>query len=1059
MMKNSVLLAVVAMVNGAFASSPGTPIVYDYPLDNSDIGENTREITLKWHIEQKSVPSWEVEVWCASDAKLLYRGEYKPVDGAMTNELKVTGFEPNRVYYARVARNWVRRQECIFTTGKIPAEKAAEIGKPFLDPARYDIVDMRGEAYDVGLTRFRGFTRGVYTDRRSPTSFIRTVPCEMYSRAYVIYRLDDSAEKDPAFNFRLTRYVSAPWKKFKGRAQESMVNMLVDVKKRTTKQEGGQEVLARVDRYGVYGLVEVPLDMGDIQDILFTDDKGDFEELKDELAAKGLKRYLDLEIMGRTPDWRSSFEDPRCDTDHNAPASGVTVYGIVLEKVGAEFETKCVEPGNIFANDEDPEGIAVVRLKTPGEYTLSLEAFDVDGKKVGEVSKPVTESGEYKLSFPLQPSTLSPQPLPGWYRLVWRLVNAHGVAITCHASAAVLGKDTRTTEMGEQYGTWIGLSRWGSHYSPKPDSDYNIHYTCSILQKAGFRRSFDIGYLPLETRRKYRLGEANAARFPQDWDFIYKKKGEQALVDEIRRRIGENPKCLVATLYHEHAKKHGVAPEAFGLEPDERFKDIGREQVAPAIEMSAFMRKHFPEVKINLGNSLTASEFVAELIRHGLPEGAADYMGLEVMGNEIMPEYGVYGGLQSAEQFRATAKHFGYKWGVDQCFESNFRQDLVIGAEMQASYYVRDILLGWIWGFPSIWIGAQADCGNHYNNSSWGNDGFCTRWPFMYPKKSYVAVATATKMLDRVRGVKKIDTGDNCVNTVEFAREDGRAVTAFWSTRGEIKVKVKGEGEERWELSDMYGRAMAFDGKLTVSPRVMYILSEPGAVRFVNIVTRAYPDDQAPADYRALAKCENAADWRLATGPVTPGPENQFMVRGWPHRTWTPAAVKEVDDPEMGRCLEFELPDDGKSISPMHYRYDCLMLKKPVKIGADFKSIGAWVKGNSGWGEIGYILEDSKDQRTYSGDTGSQGQMDLDGRSVVDYTGWKFVCRPVKDGSSVHETKCAKPTWHWSNKHVAQDPEVKLVGIFFAARMQPLYLDETKPCRQVIRVKSIGVFD
>ena len=120
---------------------------------------------------------------------------------------------------------------------------------------------------------------------------------------------------------------------------------------------------------------------------------------------------------------------------------------------------------------------------------------------------------------------------------MWRLVNAQDVAITCHASAAVLGKDTRTTEMGEQYGTWIGLSRWGSHYSPKPDSDYNIHYTCSILQKAGFRRSFDIGYLPLETRRKYRLGEANAARLPQDWDSIYRKKGEQALVDEFYPKL------------------------------------------------------------------------------------------------------------------------------------------------------------------------------------------------------------------------------------------------------------------------------------------------------------------------------------------------------------------------------------------------------------------------------------------------------------------------------------------------------------------------------------------
>ena len=1061
------------------ASTPGPKIVFDNPVDNADIGAAATEVTLRWHMEKKKCPVWGVEVWCASDNERIFKGDVKESPTG-TNEVRVAGLKPNRVYYAKVVRNWVRRQECVFTTGRPPAKKAVELPERFADASRYDVIGMpRGEAYDLALTRFRGFTRGVYLDRESPTEFITTVPCRQYAKACVLCSVDGDPSKDPAFNLRLTRHVTRPWLKMRGRALEAMCNVLVDVSPRSA---------LKITDCGDLRLVEVPLDMGNIQDILFHDKEGDFDILKDELAAKGLDNYLDLELMGRTPAGRTGFGDDGADTDFNF-TSAVTVYGLALEKATAELETKCVLPGNVFADGEKPEGVAVVRLKAPGKYALALETFDVDDRPAGTVTKEVSDSGEYRVDFPCV--------APGWYRLVWKLTGPDGVTVSCSASAAILGPDTRTTEMGEQYGTWTFLGPWGSHGYPKTEDPHAVDYMSTILRKAGFRRT-TIQQPPAdetervkhykgrkntlsdEECRRYKLGGPTVVDYPRDWRNIYQKGGESNLVAVINARLRRNPRCLVAKLFHENSSGGTVAPEAFGLEPNAKEKAASAKLVPGAIDFCRFLRKHFPQIRIVVGNSGSSGEFIAELVRHGLTEDLVDDMGMEVIGNEILPEMPVASGMQGAEHFQAMARHFGFKWGVDQCFESNFRQDRVLGAEKQASYYVRDILLAQVWRFPSVWIGVEADFANHYNFSQWGNVGLCTRWPFVYPKKSYVAAATATKMLDRVTGVRKIPTGDECVYAVEFARADGRAVTAFWTSRGEAEVKVDVEGTV--ERVDMYGRKScsqcggetppprkcdsSWGGAVSAphvvaSERVQYVVGTPGCVKGVSVVKRAFPEDARPADYRAVVTCENDADWKTLAAPVIGrGPEHDFAARhSWPHRTFTAATFRAVDDPEMGRCLELELPDDGKSISPMHYRYNALILRKPIRVGRAFRSVGATVKGNSGWGEVFYIFEDSKGRRTYSCETGMQGVMDRTGFSAVNFTGWNFVRLYAGAGSSVPELKCNKPEWAWTVPEVLSDPEVKLVGLGFSARMRPLFLNETKPCRQVVRIKDIGVFD
>ena len=1020
--KLSACVAGLLVAGSAVAVGPKHPIEMDYPKSGEAIAADAKEVTLRWHIEEKKVPKWAVEVWCASDGEKLFAGDVK------TNELTVAGLRPNRAYYWRVARNWARFEESTFSTGEVAAPAARPMPDEFRDASKYDLVEMPGgKAFDVGLTRFRGWTR-VKVDRASKTEFSVCVPCEEYARAYVLCSVDPDPKKDRAFNLRLTRHVNGPWRKYLGRAPQTMANSLVELKDNPGKDLGGG-----------LRLVEVPINTGDIQDIVFTDERGDF------IRERG--RYLDLEVMGRLITWRATGRDRRCDTDPDC-TSAVTVYGIALEKPSAEMEVKTVRPGNIFANAEKPEGLAEIRIRKPGAYTLRVTTKDVDGRKLGVNEQPVAASGTVRIAFP--------QNGEGWYGLTWELLDAGRVIVTHHASFAMLGADTRTTEIGEQYGTWPCLSRWGSHYAPKLDDTNAVEAVMEVLYKAGFRRAWGMSDLPYETRRRWKIGDSVVARFPQDWAYV-KKGGESNLVAVIRQRLAENPNCPVANLFHEHAPIGGPAPEIFGLEPGEKHLKQGKSQAEEANRYGAFMRKHFPEVKILVGNSLVCGEFIAELIRNGFKEEYADCMGLEVMGNEVLPELQHPLTLQAAELMQLVAKRFGYtKWGVDQCFESNFRQDAVVGAEEQASYYVRDILLSYVWGFPDIYVGGLADCANQYEMSAWGNDGFCTRYPYLYPKRSYVAVATATRLLDRVTGVRKIPTGDACVYAVEFMRKDGKAVTAFWTSRGVARLDMETRGG--FEVVDMYGRRFPFKGVMYANERIRYVVGEPGCVTRASVNGRVFPKDKPPQDYRVVVTTADVSAWTVAD-KVIPAVENNFAKRGWPHRSFAEGVMRQVDDPEAGKVIELEIPDDGKSVADPHFRYTALMLKKPVRIGRNFHSLGCTVKGNSGWGEIYYILEDAKGRRTVNCDIGAQGKLDREGRSVLSFTGWNFLRFALKPGSSVHELSTDMPLWNWTDTRVAQADDLRLVGLVFSARMKPLFLNEAKPCRQVIRIKDVGVFD
>ena len=130
----------------------------------------------------------------------------------------------------------------------------------------------------------------------------------------------------------------------------------------------------------------------------------------------------------------------------------------------------------------------------------------------------------------------------------------------------------------------------------------------------------------------------------------------------------------------------------------------------------------------------------------------------------------------------------------------------------------------------------------------------------------------------------------------------------------------------------------------------------------------------------------------------------------------------------------------------------------------DPASLGAWVKGNSGWGQFYWIVEDEAGSRHYSCGQAYPGEssalydvFDYDGSVSLCYTGWNWLKIPVTSASSIRNLSTGIVGSIWQ----AHGPKgkLKLAGVAFAAMNRPLFLTERRAYRQCIRIGDIYAFD
>ncbi len=115
------------------------------------------------------------------------------------------------------------------------------------------------------------------------------------------------------------------------------------------------------------------------------------------------------------------------------------------------------------------------------------------------------------------------------------------------------------------------------------------------------------------------------------------------------------------------------------------------------------------------------------------------------------------------------------------------------------------------------------------------------------------------------------------------------------------------------------------------------------------------------------------------------------------------------------------------------------------------------MKGNSGWGQVFWELEDADGKKLVSSGLGPHGNvMDYEGRISINFDGWAFLSMPVTKRSPIRDLSTGDIANIWSGMRSPKQP-VKLRGIVFCAPAHPLYITDYRTCRQSIRVKDVSV--
>jgi len=919
----------------------------------------------------------------------------------------------------------------------------------FADTNLYASVDIPAP-FDVGVTADRPSQR-VVSNRCHEKFLIKTVPSAFYTRGWVLCAAADDPKKERTFTVRITRFMDDFEWDYTGRAPHAMVKIPVDLD--TAKKEQVGEVTLAGKKVPLW-LVEFPIDLGEIQDIVNTADHGNF------LSTIG--RYLDFEVCGPLLTRVGGLCDRTMNTDPKR-TSAVTFYGARLAKGGASLAPHWMTPGNIFDGDDALETAVDLRVERPGTYRLSWEITDgEDGRVVRRGSRPFSTSESFVLDLRAFKT--------GWYGLDWKLEDAAKETILTHkASFAVLGKDTRQSEMGEgPYSTWSV----SAHYRIPGDKQI---YSAQLLHKAGFRM-ISTGLGGQFTDRAFReRWKIDTPVFEGHLDgkmaaVIAGRTTEEKLVAEYAKFRAEHPKARFAQIFWESAPDaYRQAPEITGGTFDAALGPMAgaSNRLEHCRRAAAFMRKHFPDVYVSVGQSICCTEIIAEMIRGGIPEEQITHMGIEAVGRGNLPERPNSAGIQTADILREMAQRMGRpSWRPASGIETNYRRDTFLGTERQAQYYVRDLLLALCWRFPLVNIGEICDAGNHYCETPWGNDGLCRRYPMLYPKPSYVAVAAATKVMDRVVEARTLPTGDDCVYALACSRRDGKVAYAFWTSYGTAELELDVNAAPK--AYSFFGRESApkaKGGKLRIaaSGRPNYLVAEPGTVTGVRCLRTDQTDAKKPTDYKTLVKLDDAAKWTLVTGKV----EGVYGDLGKPFPTCRQPAKKPtfavVKDAKLGACIELDLGEPDLSLPRAVSEYAVLELKEPVTIPGEPQSLGAVVKGNSGWGRLYWILEGADGKRAISsGHRDWKEDFDDGGKMTLGFSGWRFLSYPVGEKTSIvdYTINMASDLWFDGIDDVgAVKYPAKLVGVAFAAESRPLFLMERRAKEQKIRLSEIGFFD
>ena len=856
-----------------------------------------------------------------------------------------------------------------------------------------------------------------------PESLHTAVPPAYYTRAWVLCAVDPDPARDPVVTVRMTRYAGSGRGGAIGldtfRLPRGETEPLPERATRVgTLRHGGTNL-------PLY-LLEMDLKPGELLDLLSMDE--------DRNASMMPAPYLDIDFMGKPGGIGAQWDTSR--KPDNRSVSGVHLFGVTLEKMPVALRLAQAQPGNIFHNGETPETYAVIRAEAPRAHAvLEWTVNDASGRVLRQRREALAfaQAGEERrLVVPLETEA------PGWYGLRFSVADPVGrVWLTHDAAFAQLGTDTRQAGYESPFGTW-----WfgGAHYSGGEPG-----IAGPMLFKAGLRKT-TFGWTTLSEKDfepwKVTLNQIG-------WIRPSSITNREAAYAELEQKIGalvaRFPHCNAATIFHESYNSR-LPPELTGEPPNETAEEAAKARQMAELGnfMGAFYREKYPHIRLLVGNTTHSASILSALLRHGMKPGYIDWIGMETVGQTSMPEKLWAGGLQGIWLGRETARRLGHDLPVNGCYEFTARTDRTLGEQRQAEFYVRDILLSLAYGFERVSPGIIMDTGNAYYNTLWGTGGLCRRYPLLYPKRAYVGVATATRVLDRATFAGKHETGSRTVYALAFRRADGREATALWTTVGEGEAEVAFDGTAEVETVGFLGasetrRARSQSVGIGTAP---YYLVSDRPVAAVRVLRRRYAPP--PAGF-AVAEPMNATNrWVLDAGDAAMNSRNPEL----PFRRPGAFTLRAVHDEEQGACLEVALVKTG-AVETLVSEYTFLKAVEPVAAAGRPTDVGLWVKGDSGWGKIVFEIEDARQVVWRTEGTWHDWPGDL----AIHFDGWRFLRYPI-DGVSTELN--ISPSRRWSGG--SGDPvfPVRLRGFYVMLNRQALDTTEMREVPAVLRFKDAG---
>ena len=822
-----------------------------------------------------------------------------------------------------------------------------------------------------------------YTGRRAQDGFGAAVhfrvPARDYVKAHVVFALDPDAAKDKILTLRLAHYF----------LNGAGSNMIGDARLDLT--DGLPPSVTQIGALSLHGAT-IPLYAATVA--------LDLAPVLDSAARGG---YIDFEFMGAM---NGSKPDPSRESAFN-------IFGATLEAAPATLDIVSLpgSPSNVFTQDEAKKALKLVLRgeRADSRCKVSFKATDFAEKKtlfdgafdVGPLARGAKFEREIDLSKVKE---------PGLYKLFVEVGGDGGATDYAYCTRfAVLPPAGRVADaFTSPYATWWF---YGSHGSP---SDWDVGGP--IMRKAGIRKTSHHNW-PTNALEKYGVTFTGNVRAPSMKEFDAAAgtfrphgdlDGEAWFVSEIQKQIDAVPYADHIMVWHESGPKNGIPEEILDL-PVPEATDDDKACGAYINEIGRIVRRHFPKLRIQIGNNSASLGASCRPLRGGAKPEYYDSVGIETPSQTMMPERLLVWGLQGMMMTKEAASYYAKKpVPAAACFEYVYRTDRALGEELQAAWYMRDTLISLANRMPMISPAILFDVKNAYYDTLWGRSGMFYRAPYAEPKLSYVAYAALTKALDGVTLVKELDTGSSTVYALLFRRADGRYATAVWCARGEAELEFAVEGGG--EAMDFVGKVSKLGRRVQASEFPSYVLTD-NPVKGVGIVRRGFAQAAAAeakaetvfafADAQAVSNAPDARITSKGTGCLP-------MMRPSGH-----FRVASVDDAEKGRCLEVSLDTSAEKVNRYYTEFTTLRLAQPVVIEGGCERIGVMVKGNSSWGQVRFEIEDADGETfvNYAHPT-LWDTLDWQGLLCVNFDGWAYVSCKFSGGLSYdRETGLANAPW------------------------------------------------